>query len=103
MRKLFPSFRRKPESRLPNIFWTPAFSGVTKWVDGILLWSCNWSRFFRTAPITTAAHGQTPGSRPGKAGGLPFSGYRVAVDHHRRDLEAGPVHQLPGIELVHEA
>ena len=25
----FPSFRRKPESRITKDFWTPAFAGVT--------------------------------------------------------------------------
>jgi hypothetical protein len=28
-KQAFPSFRRKPESSYFNMFWTPAFAGVT--------------------------------------------------------------------------
>jgi hypothetical protein len=36
MQKLLASFRRKPESRLFRMYWTPAFAGVTTQADGIL-------------------------------------------------------------------
>jgi len=29
-------------------------------------------------------------------------GHSIAVDHHRRKAEAGPFHQFPGVEPVHE-
>jgi hypothetical protein len=34
---LASSFRRRPESRIFAILWTPAFAGVTAWVDEDLL------------------------------------------------------------------
>ena len=66
-----------------SIFWTPAFAGVQKWADTILLelWIRSW--LFLSTPVATATHGRTPGSRPGKAGGLPLL-WSIAQLRHLR-------------------